>query len=61
MFSAGAFLQAMIPLYVMVAIGLGARKINILSDHANQVITQLMLYITLLALILFSFVDDVNW
>lgn len=54
MLSTGAFLQAIIPLYIMAAIGFGARKIKIFGNHANQVITQLMLYVTLPALILFS-------
>src|SRR5690625_1146017 len=44
----------MIPLYIMSIIGFTARKIKILNTHANYVITQLMLYITLPALILFS-------
>jgi len=50
----GAFIHAMIPLYIMSIIGFTARKIKILNTHANYVITQLMLYITLPALILFS-------
>ncbi|MEN1969550.1 AEC family transporter [Lentibacillus sp. N15] len=54
MLSTGAFLQAMIPLYIMAIIGFMGRRIKILHAHANQVITQLMLYITLPALILFS-------
>lgn len=52
--STGAFLQAMIPLYIMATIGFASRKVGILNSHANPVITQLMLYITLPALILFS-------
>src|SRR5690625_4520086 len=52
--STGAFLQAMIPLYIMSLIGFTSRKMKILNSHANQVITNLMLYITLPALILFS-------
>src|SRR5690625_230568 len=44
----------MIPLYIMAVIGFIGRKTKILSIHANHVITQLMLYITLPALILFS-------
>lgn len=52
--STGAFIQAMIPLYIMAAIGFVNRKVNILPAQLNQVITQLMLYITLPALILFS-------
>src|SRR5690625_2426970 len=54
MLSTNAFIQAMLPLYIMSFIGFTARKIKILNTHANHVITQLMLYITLPALILFS-------
>ena len=54
MLPTGAFIHAMIPLYIMSIIGFTARKIKILNTHANYVITQLMLYITLPALILFS-------
>lgn len=54
MLSTSAFIQAMIPLYLMGVVGLVARKMKVLSNHANQVMTQLMLYITLPALILFS-------
>ncbi|WP_246231717.1 AEC family transporter [Sporosarcina jiandibaonis] len=52
--SISAFIIAMIPLYIMAIIGFTARKLRVFSEHANQVITQLMLYITLPALILFS-------
>ncbi|MBO1910629.1 AEC family transporter, partial [Microvirga sp. 3-52] len=48
------FVLAMIPLYIMAIIGFTARKLRVFSEHANQVFTQLMLYITLPALILFS-------
>src|SRR5690625_2085699 len=44
----------MIPLYIMALIGFASRRIKILHSHANQVITQIMLYITLPALILYS-------
>jgi hypothetical protein len=44
----------MIPLYLMAIIGFISRKKGILRSQANQVITQLMLYITLPALILYS-------
>ncbi|MEK3890026.1 AEC family transporter [Bacillus sp. FSL K6-3431] len=54
MLNTSAFLQAMIPLYIMAGVGFFARKTKILGDHANQFITQLMLYITLPALILYS-------
>ncbi|WP_019394241.1 AEC family transporter [Priestia filamentosa] len=49
-----AFVKEMIGLYSMAAIGYVARKINILDANANEVITQLLLYITLPALILYS-------
>lgn len=54
MLTISSFLLAMIPLYIMAVIGFTARKLRIFNQHANQVITQLMLYITLPALILFS-------
>lgn len=54
MLSTGAFLQAMIPLYIMALIGFVTRRIKIIHSYANQVITQIMLYITLPALILYS-------
>lgn len=54
MLSTGAFLQAMIPLYLMALFGFASRKTNILSSDAKRVITQLMLYITLPSLILYS-------
>jgi len=44
----------MVPLYIMSIIGYTSRKMRIFNSHVNQVITQLMLYITLPALILFS-------
>lgn len=49
-----SFLIAMTPLYIMALIGFTARKLRVFNEHANQVMTQLMLYITLPALILFS-------
>ncbi|SEJ13093.1 hypothetical protein SAMN04488127_1057 [Bhargavaea ginsengi] len=52
--SASAFILTMIPLYLMALIGFIAKKMNILNGNANPVITQLMLYVTLPALILFS-------
>ncbi|WP_236823315.1 AEC family transporter [Bhargavaea massiliensis] len=52
--SASAFILTMIPLYLMAVIGFIVRKVNILSSFANSVITQLMLYVTLPALILYS-------
>lgn len=54
MLSISAFAQALIPLYMMSIIGFIARKFNIFPSHANDVITQLMLYVTLPALIIFS-------
>jgi len=56
--STSAFMQAMIPLYIMAGIGFIGRKMTIFNDSANQVMTQLMLYITLPALILFSLNTD---
>jgi len=52
--STSAFLLAMVPLYIMALIGFISRRMEILQSYANQVITQLMLYITLPALILYS-------
>lgn len=54
MLSATAFLQQMIPLYLMVLIGFFGRKFGILHEKASETITQLLLYITLPLLILFS-------
>lgn len=54
MLSTSAFLQAMIPLYIMGLIGFFSRRMGVLPPQANNVITQLMLYITLPALILYS-------
>lgn len=48
------FVLAMMPLYMMAIIGFTARKLRVFNQHANQVMTQLMLYVTLPALILFS-------
>lgn len=52
--STGAFLEVLVPLYIIVAIGFASRKMKILHSTANPVITQLMLYITMPALILTS-------
>lgn len=54
MLSPSAFLLEMIPLYLISIIGFTSRKMNVMNFHANEVITQLMLYITLPALILYS-------
>src|SRR5690625_4861821 len=58
MLSTSAFIEAMIPLYIMAFIGFIGRKVTFLKESANQVMTQLMLYITLPALILFSLNTD---
>ncbi|RDW15992.1 AEC family transporter [Oceanobacillus chungangensis] len=50
----GAFLQEMLMLYGIASVGFIARKIGVLNKDANDVLTQLILYITLPALILFS-------
>ncbi|MBP2257599.1 AEC family transporter [Virgibacillus alimentarius] len=51
---AGDFLQEMIMLYCIGILGFVVRKKDILNRHTNDVLTQLILYITLPALILFS-------
>ncbi|AIM17205.1 hypothetical protein HW35_13910 [Bacillus sp. X1(2014)] len=50
----GEFLQEMVSLYGMALLGFIARKSEILNENANDVLTQLILYITLPALIIFS-------
>ncbi|MBY0149339.1 AEC family transporter [Neobacillus niacini] len=52
--STGVFLQEMLMLYGIAVVGFFARKSGILKENANDVFTQLILYITLPALILFS-------
>ncbi|SFE24542.1 hypothetical protein SAMN05216238_11128 [Lentibacillus persicus] len=52
--SASAFIQEMLILYGIAGIGFAARKASILNENANDVLTQLVLYITLPALILYS-------
>lgn len=52
--SAGAFLQEMLILYGMAILGYIVRKKGILNENANDVLTQLILTVTLPALILFS-------
>src|SRR5690625_2142393 len=52
--SISSFFLAMISLYLMAVIGFFARKINMLNNHANHVMTKLMLYVTLPAIILIS-------
>lgn len=54
MFSAGLFLQEMLLLYCIGLLGFIARKQSILNENANEVLTHLILYITLPALIIFS-------
>lgn len=50
----GAFLQEMLGLYGIALLGFIIRKTGVLNESANDVLTQLILYITLPALILFS-------
>ncbi|MGX6441891.1 AEC family transporter [Neobacillus sp. K501] len=52
--SAGAFLQEMLILYGIAILGYIVRKKGILNDNANDVLTQLILTVTLPAMILFS-------
>lgn len=49
-----AFLQEMAGLYLIAAIGFTARKTGILTKDSSRTLTQLLLYITLPALILYS-------
>lgn len=52
--SVGLFMGEMIVLYAIALVGFITRKVGVLDDRANDVFTQLLLYITLPALILFS-------
>lgn len=52
--SVGALLQEMLVLYCFVIVGFVARKKRVLTKYTNGVLTQLTLYITLPALILYS-------
>ncbi|MDQ6597623.1 AEC family transporter [Bacillus salipaludis] len=52
--SVEAFIQEMLVLYGMAILGFIVRKKGILNENANNVLTQLILNITLPALILFS-------
>ncbi|KQL20008.1 AEC family transporter [Cytobacillus solani] len=54
MSSAGVFLQEMFVLYGIGILGFIVRKKGVLNEHANDVLTHLILSITLPALILFS-------
>lgn len=51
---AGIFIQEMFVLYLVAILGFIVRAKGILNEHASIVLTQLILYITLPALILFS-------
>lgn len=51
---AGIFAIEMLLLYGISTVGFIARKVKILNEHATAVLTQLILYITLPALILYS-------
>lgn len=52
--SLGAFMQEMLILYGIAILGFIVRKIGVLNENANDVLTQLILYITLPGLILYS-------
>lgn len=52
--SAGAFFQEMLVLYAIAVLGFFVRKKRILNENAIEVLTQLLLCITLPALILYS-------
>lgn len=54
MLTTHGFFQEMLPLYFMMIIGFLARKHHIFREHANEVLTQLLLYITLPTLIIYS-------
>ncbi|MBO1003008.1 AEC family transporter [Pseudogracilibacillus auburnensis] len=54
MSTVGAFLQEMFVLYAIAIVGFIVRKKGILNEHASHVLTPLILYITLPALIIFS-------
>lgn len=54
MLSTIEFIEVMIPLYLMILIGYIGRKRQILSEHTNEVLTQLLLSITLPSLIVYS-------
>lgn len=52
--SIGSFIEEMLVLYTIALVGFFMRRFGVLDDRANHVFTQLLLYITLPALILFS-------
>lgn len=54
MSSLGAFMQEMFVLYGIAILGFIVRKIGVLKENVTDVLTQLILYITLPALILYS-------
>ncbi|MBS4196786.1 AEC family transporter [Lederbergia citri] len=54
MTTGGSFIQEMLVLYMIALVGFIARKRGILNEYSDEVLTQLVLYITLPALILFS-------
>lgn len=60
MLSTSAFFQAMIPLYIMALVGFIGRRTKVLNKHANYIMTQLLLYITLPALILYSLGTNIS-
>ncbi|MFD1706546.1 AEC family transporter [Siminovitchia sediminis] len=54
MLSSGLFFQEMLALYIIAVLGYAARKKQILTQESVRVITQILLYMTLPALILHS-------
>lgn len=52
--SVDVFFEEMLVLYSIALLGFLVKKFRILNEHTNDVLTQLILYITLPALILFS-------
>src|SRR5690625_930449 len=54
MFTDGVFLYEMLTLYIVGIVGFIVRRKGVLNENANDVLTQLLLFITLPALILYS-------
>ncbi|MEZ7171833.1 AEC family transporter [Sporosarcina sp. OR05] len=54
MLSIATFMQVLLPLYLIASVGFIARKINVFHTQTNHVSTQLLLNITLPALIIYS-------
>ncbi|MDM5331569.1 hypothetical protein [Neobacillus sp. CF12] len=54
MYPTGEFIQEMLLIYGLALLGFVSRRTLILNEHANEVLTQLILYIRLPALILYS-------